>query len=59
MVSFKNGFFMNWFGKQNGEGYEYHILVFGLALGLMLLGGGRWSVDRLIFKQRVKMKEEI
>ena len=23
----KVGFFMNWFGQQQGEGYEYHLLV--------------------------------
>jgi len=24
-----NGFFMNWSGKQGGEGFEYHILAIG------------------------------
>ena len=23
----QHGFFMNWFGKQAGEGFEYHLLV--------------------------------
>src|SRR5215510_2240569 len=27
MVHLPHGFFMNWFGKQQGEGYEYHLLV--------------------------------
>ncbi len=27
----QNGFFMNWFGNQKGEGYEYHLLVIGLS----------------------------
>jgi len=40
-----NGFFMNWFGNQKGEGFEYHLLVVGLALVLMIQGGGRWSAD--------------
>lgn len=48
MVHFKNGFFMNWFGKQQGEGFEYHLLVIALALALMIRGGGRWSIDRLL-----------
>ena len=26
-----NGFFMNWFGAQKGEGFEYHLLAIGLA----------------------------
>ncbi len=46
MVHVQNGFFMNWFGKQAGEGFEYHILAVGMALTLMIAGGGRWSVDR-------------
>ncbi|HKT35107.1 MAG TPA: DoxX family protein [Nitrospira sp.] len=29
MVHMPNGFFMNWFGQQKGEGYEYHLLVIG------------------------------
>lgn len=43
-----HGFFMNWFGKQAGEGYEYHLLVIGVGLGLLITGAGKWSVDRLI-----------
>lgn len=48
-----HGFFMNWFGQQQGEGYEYHLLVIGMSLALMVLGAGRWSVDRMI-AQRVE-----
>ncbi len=36
---------MNWFGSQAGEGFEYHLLALGLALIVMLKGGGRWSLD--------------
>lgn len=43
-----HGFFMNWFGTQRGEGYEYHILVVGIGLALMIKGGGAFSVDRLL-----------
>lgn len=46
----QNGFFMNWFGKQKGEGFEYHILVVAITLALMIKGGGRWSIDRLIYR---------
>lgn len=42
------GFFMNWFGKQQGEGFEYHLLVIGISLALLATGAGKWSVDRLI-----------
>ena len=41
-----NGFFMNWSGMQSGEGVEYGLLALGLAIPLMIWGGGRWSVDR-------------
>ena len=40
-----NGFFMNWTGAQAGEGIEYHLLVIGLALAVVLKGGGRLSLD--------------
>jgi len=48
MVHHQNGFFMNWMGNQKGEGYEYHLLALGLALAVMIGGGGKLSVDRAI-----------
>lgn len=48
MAHLPNGFFMNWFGKQQGEGFEYHLLVIGISLALLATGAGKWSVDRLI-----------
>jgi len=50
MVHAQHGFFMNWFGKQAGEGFEYHLLVVGIALALVISGGGKWSLDRLLSK---------
>ena len=47
----QNGFFMNWFGKQQGEGYEYHLLVIGIGLALLVTGAGKWSVDKVIAEQ--------
>jgi putative oxidoreductase len=41
-------FFMNWSGTRGGEGYEYHLLAIALILGLVVRGGGAWSVDRLL-----------
>jgi len=46
-----HGFFMNWFGKQAGEGYEYHLLVIGMCAALLISGAGRWSVDRMLAKK--------
>lgn len=51
MVHWPNGFFMNWFGKQAGEGFEYHLLVIGMSLALLIAGGGKWSVDGAIAKK--------
>jgi putative oxidoreductase len=42
-----NGFFMNWFGNQKGEGWEYHLLGVALALIVVLRGSGRGSIDRV------------
>jgi putative oxidoreductase len=42
------GFFMNWFGVQQGEGIEYHLLVLGITLALIVRGGGLLSVDRAL-----------
>ena len=49
-VHIPNGFFMNWFGKQAGEGFEYHLLVIGMSIPLLINGGGKYSVDILINK---------
>lgn len=48
MVHAEHGFFMNWFGNQAGEGYEYHLLAIGLAAAVFIAGAGRFSLDRLV-----------
>lgn len=48
MVHHQYGFFMNWFGAQEGEGFEYHLLALGLAVVVLVSGGGRWSADGVI-----------
>ena len=45
-----NGFFMNWFGNQKGEGYEYHLLMIGLAIATFINGSGKYSVDEKLVK---------
>jgi len=47
----EHGFFMNWFGNQAGEGYEYSLLIIGLAVSIVINGSGKWSLDKLITKQ--------
>jgi putative oxidoreductase len=48
MVHAQYGLFMNWFGNQKGEGFEYHLLAIAVALPVIFRGGGAFSVDRLI-----------
>ncbi len=51
MLHVQNGFFMNWFGNQKGEGFEYHILAAAIAAALAIKGGGKWSLDRVLVPQ--------
>jgi putative oxidoreductase len=44
----RHGLFMNWYGNQKGEGFEYHLLALGIALALIIMGGGAWSLDRAL-----------
>ncbi|MDR3653699.1 MAG: DoxX family protein [Paludibacter sp.] len=46
-----NGFFMNWFGLQKGEGIEFFILAVGLAIATLIGGSGKFSFDNLISKK--------
>ncbi|NJB72336.1 putative oxidoreductase [Saonia flava] len=48
----EHGFFMNWFGDKAGEGYEYSLLIIGLALTIIVNGSGKWSIDNLIYKKQ-------
>jgi putative oxidoreductase len=45
MVHRHVGFFMNWGGKQNGEGFEFHLLAIAIMLAIMVRGAGALSVD--------------
>jgi putative oxidoreductase len=46
MIHLPNGFFLNWMNDPNkGHGIEYNVALIGASLALMLLGGGRLSVD--------------
>ena len=50
-VHASNGFFMNWFGAQKGEGFEYHLLAIGLALIVIFHGAGKASLDAQIARK--------
>lgn len=40
------GMFINWAGKQKGEGMEFQFLMVAMALAILIGGGGALSVDR-------------
>lgn len=46
MAHWSHGFFMNWYGNQEGEGFEYHLLVIGIAIAVIIKGSGAFSLDR-------------
>ncbi len=46
-----NGFYMNWFGNQKGEGFEFDILFWAISLVLVINGSGKFSVDRWLRKK--------
>jgi putative oxidoreductase len=45
VVHARDGWMMNWFGKKNGEGIEYFVMLLSLLLVLLLKGSGALSVD--------------
>jgi putative oxidoreductase len=51
-----NGFFMNWYGTQKGEGFEYALLVVGLSIATLINGSGRYSIDNIISKCKSSLK---
>jgi putative oxidoreductase len=52
LLHWQSGFFMNWMdtpGKH--EGFEYHLLAIGIALALLIRGGGAFSIDGWLFRK--------
>jgi putative oxidoreductase len=45
MVHRRHGLFMNWYGNQEGQGFEYHLLAIALAIVVTVKGGGAFSID--------------
>ena len=50
-IHWANGFFLN-FSCVGGRGHgiEYSTALLGMSLYLMVAGGGRWCLDRLVFR---------
>ena len=51
-VHLPNGFFMNWSGRQPGEGIEYHLLVLAIVIALLIKGSGALSLDRVLMRRK-------
>jgi len=51
-----NGFFMNWYGSQKGEGFEFHLLAIGLGVVVLLKGAGALSLDRWLSRAPQQQK---
>ena len=48
-VHWGHGFFLNWELKpERGHGIEMNLALIGMALTLLIAGGGAYSVDRLL-----------
>ena len=48
-VHWRNGFFLNWsLEPGKGHGFEMNLALIGMALALLVGGGGAFSLDRLI-----------
>ena len=54
MVHMQYGLFMNWFGTQGGEGYEYALLVIGISIATLVNGSGKYSIDNMIKTQLIE-----
>ncbi|MDR3580970.1 MAG: DoxX family protein [Oryzomonas sp.] len=50
-IQWVNGFFLSTYGiPGHGNGIEFSIALLGMALYLVIAGGGRWCLDRLVFR---------
>ena len=50
LMHWQNGLFMNWFGNQKGEGFEFHLLAVAIAVAVMIGGSGAYSLDYHLFR---------
>ena len=58
MVHLPFGFFMNWFGTKQGEGFEFHLLAIGLGLAVLIGGSGALSIDHALARRKLPPEEQ-
>jgi putative oxidoreductase len=59
VTTFNQYFFMNWFGTQKTEGFEFFLLAIGMAASLVISGSGKYSIDaRLTSKPKLASLEK-
>jgi putative oxidoreductase len=59
LTTFNDHIFMNWFGSQKEEGYEFFLLAIGMSISLVVSGGGRLSIDKLLGRENKKENKPI
>ncbi len=47
-------FFMNWYSQPRGEGFEFHILMIGIGLVVLINGSGKYSLDSFLVNKFYK-----
>lgn len=50
-----NGFYMNWFGNQKGEGFEFDLLFLAISSFIVINGSGALSVDSWLSSKKRSM----
>jgi putative oxidoreductase len=53
-----NGFYMNWFGNQKGEGFEFDLLFLAISSFVAINGSGALSIDRWIASGNSKISSQ-
>lgn len=56
VTTFHDYFFMNWFGTQKEEGYEFFLLAIGMSASLVITGAGSLSIDKIIMRKKSNQK---
>ena len=51
LVHGEHGFFINWYGAQQGEGIQFHLLASAASVVLLVKGAGSLSLDRLVARR--------